>query len=401
MGKHWVPQHLLKGFAADGNLEMVVQYDKQGNDPKTVPIKNASQSRAAFSEDVECIMASIERTANSLVSYLRDTPDPLRLHDNAKRLFAVYLSMFTWRRDRTKTDAIERQITPELVRKIQSEVAMRYGESTRKEILARADVVAGIFAGGQENIVRGIWLTNAATRFLLYRMTWTLLETSEKADFLIPQSALIQHAPDGFDAPNCVLFLPISTHRALQLSWVGGDGDIRILTAPNGLVEMVNRLGVEQSERFIYAHAKNRMVQKVVQDDAMSAGQFYPLQVNGQNSFSDQLDAFRTWRQAGDAGGGFEVATNTICMAPGAPQQEVYPGLQVSVHEWSQNASRVPFASDIPDSMMSVVFCNRCGYAKETHDDGTICYSSTELHMATNTSRPSNWWDRRQLEKKG
>ena len=346
-------------------------------------------------------MASIENAAHPLIRCLRNTPTPLRLHDNAKRLFAIYLSMFTWRRDKKKTDAIERQMTPELVRKIQSEMAMRYDESTRKEILARSDVVAGIFASDQEKIVRGIWLTNAVTRFLLYRMTWTLLDTGAKAEFLMPQSTLIQHAPDGFDAPNCVLFLPISTRRALQLSWEGKDDDVRILTAPSQLVDIINRLGVEQSERFIYAHAKDRALQNVVQGDAASVGRFYPLQVNGQNSFTGQLEAFRAWQQVGGADNGFEMAINTICMAPDAPQREVHPGLQVSVHEWSENASKVPFASDIPDSMMSVVFCKRCHYAKETHDDGTVRYSSTELYMATNPSRPSNWWVRRQLEKAG
>lgn len=93
MAKHWVPQHVLRGFSADG--VHIWQYDKKGETgPKKVPIKVACGRRDAFAAPVERLLSTIEIAANPAINVFRRMKHALGIDPVAKRIVAVYLTAF-------------------------------------------------------------------------------------------------------------------------------------------------------------------------------------------------------------------------------------------------------------------------------------------------------------------
>ena len=103
MAQHWVPQYVLRGVSPDGIH--VCQYDKTGKiAPKMVPVKVACGRKDAFSAPVERLLATIENAANPAIDVFRSMEHPMRIDPVAKRIVAVYLNTFLWKRSQAIRD---------------------------------------------------------------------------------------------------------------------------------------------------------------------------------------------------------------------------------------------------------------------------------------------------------
>ena len=404
MGKHWVPRRLLRGFATDKAQEYVVQYEKGDVHPKKVPIAVAAQSKDAFSEEVESIMASVEGMANPFLDCLRQTGRPLCIDDAVKRLFSIYLYMFVWRRDMAHMDDMLRKQAKrgkqDIARELQ-DIAGRHGGATRQTIIDKTQELAQKFDQNPKRILDDIWDSGNVIRFMLYNMTWTILQTRNEASQFVAHSRMLLLCPvakrDGIASKNAMLFIPISSSRGLLLSWRDQSDKIRIFTASPEMVEFFNLMGVAES-RFAYARSNephlSRMMQGCLQPDLDAKfDACVAVAFRDWNEFSSQLGAFKNWQSIPDGvRDGFEKAENAICMAPNAPSKEVHAGLEVSVHDWSGSPISVPIARDVPNEQWALEQCLHCGHARKTDSYGNIHYENHE-RLLLNCKDAGNWWD--------
>jgi len=72
MGKHYVPQHYLRGFEDPAKPGMIWMYRKGGEKPVYVPIKSVAQEKGYYSDDVErWLTEKIENPVNPIINKLR------------------------------------------------------------------------------------------------------------------------------------------------------------------------------------------------------------------------------------------------------------------------------------------------------------------------------------------
>ena len=408
MGQHLAPRHLLDGFSCTPGGKTVLQMDRQENTPKWIEasISKVSQSRKAFSDDVEFLMASIERKAAGTIKRLR-TIDARRgavFDDGAKRFLSIYMAMFLWRRNRDFVFSKKHtSFSIDEAEMLTEDVAARFGPKMQEHVLLNKRKFAGDFVRNQEESIRKTWVANNVNRFWLSQMTWRLL-CSRNEDFWLPEDVLFVagRRQSGFPAEMC---LPISCKRALHLSWYGSKTSrISCMELPDTMVRLLNRWGAETS-RFVFSRKKPSyaMRKTLARRKATRRKQIYVNELA--NPFVRQIPFFDRWVSSD-----FFGATNIICLAPGAPFANVADGVQVSVHEWEPDPIRKRIARDAEHTMATIWACKRCGHNKIQYDDGSkIDYQDREVELA-NAAVPveyfdgrvekvigGNWWDRLEL----
>jgi hypothetical protein len=71
MGHHFVPQQYLRNFEDPNRPGFIWLHDKQGVDPRLVPITKVAQAKQFFSKETEAILASkVEKPANAVIKKL-------------------------------------------------------------------------------------------------------------------------------------------------------------------------------------------------------------------------------------------------------------------------------------------------------------------------------------------
>src|ERR1700710_1065289 len=95
MGYHYVPQEYLRGFADVSAQDMIWLYDKEGSEPRLVPIEKVAQSKGYYDDDVEAELAkAIEGPANLVIRQLRHG-DLISL--SQRRQLALYVGVMLMR----------------------------------------------------------------------------------------------------------------------------------------------------------------------------------------------------------------------------------------------------------------------------------------------------------------
>ena len=405
MGKHLAPRHLLQGFACRPNGKTVLQMDRKNKplQPHEVAIEKASQSRKAFSDDVEFLMSSIERKAAAIIEHLRtvDNRSGSVFDASSKRLLSIYMAMFLWRRNRDFVfGSKQSSFSIDEAEILTEQVAADWGPKIQEYVLLSKRKFANDFVRGQEESLRNSWVANNVTRFWLSQMTWRLLCSGDE-DFWLPENVLFM-AGRGKAGRPVELCLPISCKRALHLSWQGASTRrIRCMELSGSMVRLLNRWGA-QTSRFVFfrkkpSYAMNKMLtrHKTKRHKRIDVSE-------GENPFIRNLTNFDKWVNAD-----FRGATNTICLAPEAPFSNVADGVQVSVHEWEPHPIRKRIAIDAEHTMATIWACKHCGHNKIKYDDGNkIAYRDMEVELANKTATVTsidgsamnvigiNWWDR-------
>ena len=264
MALHWVPKHILQGFSNDGKT--VWQYDKTGEIPPTkVGIKGAFAGNDAFDTPVERLMTTIENVAQPAIEVLRNMDQHMRIDPVAKRIVAVYLAMFLWRRSPAVRDRLASEMNEvdllNLVRKRVEE----YDDVVRNRLEAIMPTVAAKAAGDVNSLMSEHWSASMFVRWLFYSMSWAVLRCTAPV-VTVPDQGLIRLGSRGLLDPKAEFYFPLSSRRVLVTSWQGSPQSlIQLLPASPAHMRGINKHGFAQAGRFVCGQKYDQKLAAAVQ----------------------------------------------------------------------------------------------------------------------------------------
>lgn len=256
MAQHWVPQHILRGFSADGKV--ICQYDKTGEIPaKKVAIRGACGRNDAFSEPVERLLATIEGAANPALDVFRRMEGTTRIDAVAKRIVAVYLNTFLWKRSPATRDK-------QIADTHDVELLMSVRDRTERYGLLRDTLL--VLAEENDTDVNSLmaqhWQANTFLRWVHYSMSWAVLQCAELI-VMVPDCGMFRSS--GLFDPNVQCFFPLSSTRVLVASWSGTPTDlVQLISASPAHVRKINKLGFGKAGRFVYGQEYSAKVAETV-----------------------------------------------------------------------------------------------------------------------------------------
>lgn len=381
MAQHWVPQYILRGFSADGRS--ICQYDKAGElRPTIVAIKGACARNDAFSTPVERLLATIENAANPAIDVFRKMEQAMRIDPVAKRIVAVYLNTFLWRRSPAVRDRLVAETTEAALLDSAHDGAKRYGLPARL-YHDRLPAIAAKTASDLNGLMAGYWESNTFQRWLLHSMSWSVLRCRKPIVF-VPDRGLIQLGSRGLLDPKAEFYFPLSSKRVLVASWYGAPPDVvQFTSASPAHVRGINKHGFRQAGRFVYGLKQSEKVAETVQK---SSHHFPTLEaidiVGGTNPTAIRLDKLQDWYA--EVVGKSDDPDRYCCIASGAREQ--------CRHNWQRAPFDLPVVRETPEFKAPVGVCEWCGALEWRYPNGHVRFDDLELRRTTMTERLKNWW---------
>ena len=378
--QHWVPQYVLRGFSSDGKT--ICQYDKTGQIGATkVGVKGACGRNDAFSEPVERLLSTIENAANPAIDVFRRMEHAKRIDQVAKRIVAVYLTTFLWRRSPAIRDRQVAETNEAQFFDWGREGAKLYG-APRSLYRDNLPVFAAKVASDVNGLMAGHWESNTLQRWLLYSMSWAVLRCMEPI-VTVPDRGLVQLGTRGLLDPKAEFYFPLSSKRVLVASWHGPPSLVQFLSAAPAHVRGINKHGFGQAGRFVYGQEYSEKVATAVQ---RSAHHFPTLKAlpaaGGPNPTVSKLDSLKAWyAKVIDSS---DDPDRHWCIAPGAGNQHR--------HNWQLAPFELPVVSDTPETKAPVAICAWCGALEWRYPNGHVRFDDLELRRTTVSEPMKNWW---------
>lgn len=267
MGKHYIPQFYLKGFAnTRGNIW---QLDKKAESSKEIPIPRVAQSADYFSEDTEQYLSlQIEQQGNAVLQTIREFLLP---QATEKYLFAKYLVTLRRRVPKSRETMVEKipsiaQEHKELSKFVLNSRLHNEPEKREKIEEKRTEINNAIERvqkekGYQDQVYeRYIAEEETLERMseIVSRMTWFLLFRNNEPFYLTCDNPFFYHKRLGLCNPLSELTIPISKNIGLfAFPFSGPD---RYIEANAKTVKEINRRTVHFSTRFIFSEQKETWV---------------------------------------------------------------------------------------------------------------------------------------------
>ena len=381
MAQHWVPQYVLRGFSADGKT--ICQYDKMGEIAAAkVGLKGACGRNDAFLPPVERLLSTIENAANPAIAAFRSMARTTRIDPVAKRIVAIYLSTFLWKRSPAARDQqVAETKEADLLDWAHQEVKL-YG-LRRNLYRDLVPAVAAKAAADVNRLMAGHWESATFQRWLFYSMSWAVLRSKEPI-VTVPDRGLVRLGDRGLLDPKAELYFPLNSKRVLLVSWHGSPPDVvQLLSESPAHMRSINKLGFGQAGRFVYAQEHSDKVAAVVQRSTHYIPTLRALHVSGgPNPTAGKLDSLSAWyeRVANDHS---DNPDRHWCMAPGARDQ--------FRHNWQRAPFKLAVATQ-PGIEVPVSVCEWCCARELQYANGHIDFDDLELQRTTVTETMKNWW---------
>lgn len=388
MAQHLVPQHVLRGVSADGKT--ICQYDKTNQlDPMMVGIKGACGRNDAFSLEVERLLSTIESAANPAIDVFRRMENAMRIDPVTKRIVAVYLTMFLWRRSPAIRDRQIIETTEDELLAMGRDIVRRYG-APLSLCRDRLPAIAARAASDVNGLIGGHWESSSFQRWLFYSMTWAVLRCPEPI-VTIPDCGMARSGDGGPLDPSIEFYFPLSANRVLMASWHGAPPEkVQLLTASSAHVRHINKLGFGLAGRFVYAQTRSGKLATAVRRSSRHYTRLQGLQVaGGPNPTAMKLDSLNDWYAKVEADGADDAARHR-CMAPGAGDQ--------FRHSWQTVPADVPVAREAPQHKASVRICGWCNALEWRYPNGQVEFDDFELRRTTANEAMQNWWQSFRIE---
>ena len=377
MAQHWVPQHILRGFSTDGKT--VWQYDKTGEIPPTrVGIKGAFGRNDAFDAPVEQLMSTIENAAYPAIEALRNMEQHMRIDAVAKRIVAVYLTMFLWRRSPAARDRLVSKTNEVDLVRLGRKGAENLDDAVRDRLEAILPAVAG--ASDVNSLMAGHWSASTFVRWLFYSMSWAVLRCTAPV-VTVPDQGLIWLGSRGLLDPKAEFYFPLSSRRVLVTSWQGSPQSlIQLLPASPAHMRGINKHGFARAGRFVCGQRRDQKLAAAVQKAQHHFPKLEPLAATGgPNPTAAKLSHLSSWIE----GIGSDNPNRHWCMAPGADRH---------CHQWRPSPSPIAVTSDLPDHKVPARFCQWCGAIERENLNGHIEFDDMELQRTQAQPPWKNWW---------
>ena len=382
MAQHWVPQYVLRGFSVDDKT--IWQYDKTGQTAATkVGIRGACGRNDAFSPQVERLLSTIENAANPAIHVFRRMERAMRIEPVVKRIVAVYLQTFLWKRspgirDQQVAETKEGDLLGQA-----HDIARLLGVPRRlyQNLLP---TVAAKVANDVNGLMAGHWESGTFQRWLFYSMSWVVLRCTEPI-VTVPDRGLVRLGGRGLLDPKAEFYFPLSSKRVLMASWCGTPpGVVQLLSASPALLRSINKHGFAQAGRFVYGRSYSEKVAKMVKRPSHQFPTLKALEVaGGPNPTLAKLDGLKAW-YANVVDDDSDDPDRCWCMGPGAGSR--------CRHEWQRAPFDLPVMAETPEVRASASVCKWCGALELRYPNGHVRFDDLELRRTTANEAIRNWW---------
>lgn len=291
-----------------------------------------------------------------------------------KRIVAIYLELFLWRRSPATRD---RQA--EMTKAKLSDMAMDSLRQNPLRSLLEGSVPAAVEVASDVNgLMASHWRANNFQRWLFYSMSWAVLRCDEP-QVLIPDCGMVRwRGPLDVEAE---FYFPLSDKRMLVASWLGApSNEVKLLSAPSAYVGEINQLGFEQAGRFVYGRESATAPVKRPPSPRSTTLENLGV-IGGPNPLAAELNELR--RRYGNVGNSDDDPNRYFCVAPGAGEQHC--------HRWGQELD-VPVVQEVTTPGR---FCEWCRALERKHTEGRFEFDDSELlrRTAPNKALRKNWWE--------
>ena len=272
MGKHYVPQHLLKGFEDPAKVAWIWMYDKREVTCKQLPIKQVAQTADFYNPtDEKNLNLLVERPANPVLDKLRShifitTPE--------QKCLALYIANMVYRVPNFR--AMARDMAPQALDKTASKVRTIFKEleaegkldpATAAKTMAQIDSWEAKYSiqlpPEAEDAINNPWPSWASHTAIL-KMHWRVGCTSGPSFFLISDNPAYYLSQFGLTKPEAELILPISSTVAIHVS----NRPLKqhgFRQFDQNVVDEFNRRIANGATRFIFYHEQQSWVLKIAQ----------------------------------------------------------------------------------------------------------------------------------------
>jgi hypothetical protein len=263
VGKHYVPQKYLRGFASPADTTRVWMYDKKVDSWSYAAISKVAQQADYFDPETESELAqTIEAPAHQILDKVRRR----EALSNAERdSLAAYIAVMLMRVPRRRRKAIElveptvREVISETREQMRSEIESPDDELRFQEQLKNLERLERKFIEepppALTERIRSPWPSD-----LIFGgvrdMAWRFVATAGPSYFLTSDNPAYFFEGLGIGTPDAELTFPLSSDLALIGSWQGPKRSLASVIgkkpAIHGLVKEVNRRVATGAERFIF-----------------------------------------------------------------------------------------------------------------------------------------------------
>jgi hypothetical protein len=262
MGKHYVPQRYLAGFASTGDARLIWMLDKQTGALSNPAIKRVAQERSYYPEEVERILArQVEDPAHKVLRRLREGS---RLRASDRSALALYVATMIARVPRRRRQA--RELVPDTlertcarVREALHRIAQSKDPSFLRQKLAELSDIQERYAKSLpddlQRMIEAPW-PSAVMIETIERMVWRVVRTGGPVRFVTSDNPAYYFESLGIGREESELVLPLSTDIALVGNWQGEPGSTIYEDAQQQIVREINRRQVHGAERFVFYHCR-------------------------------------------------------------------------------------------------------------------------------------------------
>lgn len=260
VGKHYVPQALLRNFQIPTQPGFIWLYDKHDLKPHVACISKVAQSQGYYSAETEVALArDVEIPGNRAIERLLHG----ELLSPSERIdLSYYICTTLMRGPRRRRKAHEKlpQVLAETTAEIRSEIAESAATADLAWVthcLAEVDAAEQKFSSAPPPLViahiQEPWPYESMVD-AVDEMAWRVLESSGPSYFITSDNPVFLVDCFGLAQQDSEISFPLSTTKTLHGCQEGKPRSLTFMQAPQWLVRETNRRLVSETERLVFCH---------------------------------------------------------------------------------------------------------------------------------------------------
>ena len=267
MGKHYVPQEYLRGFASPGERTHVWMFDAQTSLWSHAAIKQVAQEGDYYPPEVESRLAhEVETPGHEALSVLRTGG---QLSASQREALGYYVAVMVVRGPKKRR--LGRELAPRALRSTIDELKDAVRQTQEKhdsprvrELLADAERLEQKFRAALPTsvteLIQSPWPTSEVIA-AVQGMIWRIVRVPNSAFLITSDSPAFFFEEYGLGTALAELAFPIDAKLALLGSHQGDRGGTFYLPGKPAVVKEVNRRIAAGAERFVFAPKKERWIE--------------------------------------------------------------------------------------------------------------------------------------------
>jgi hypothetical protein len=273
MGHHFVPQQYMRNFEDPNRRGFIWLHDKQGGDPRSVPITKVAQAKGFYSKETEAILANVvEKPANAVMKKLITE---VGITQDERLQLAYYIGVMVKRipaRRRLSTAMIPGVLAKVISRVQEQLISVAKEQNADPEVLRRLlkEVAAAekkLTTNTPPEVLKQIQDPWPSERIVLavFNMIWRILVSSGPQYFLTTDNPAFFFNAFGLGKEKSELSFPLSSNYALHGSYQAAPSKLVFVRPTQNIVKEINRRLASEAERLAFYHEPAPWLLKVLQ----------------------------------------------------------------------------------------------------------------------------------------